>query len=76
MPEYLSSTGSVVVAMRRLFVEHARDVQRRQEREEEAPENMEETEADQMVREGDARVAEASEGFDAARLQEELLRRV
>ena len=76
MPEYLSSTDSVVVAMRRLFVEHARDVQRRREREEEAPESMEETEADQMVREGDARVAEASQGYDAARLQEELLRRV
>ena len=76
MPEYLSSTDSVVVAMRRLFVEHARDVQRRREREEEAPENMEETEADQMVREGDARVAEASEGYDTARLQEELLRRL
>ena len=76
MPEYLSSTDSVVVAMRRLFVEHARDVQRRREREEEAPENLEETEADQMVREGDARVAETSEGYDTERLQEELLRRV
>jgi len=75
MPEYLSSTDSVVVAMRRLFVEHARDVQRRREREEEAPEGMEETAAEQMVREGDARVAAASD-FDAARLEEELLGRV
>ena len=76
MQEYLSSTDSVVVAMRRLFVEHARDVQRRREREEERPESMEETAAEQMVREGDARVAEASDSFDAERLQEELLRRV
>jgi len=36
---------------------------------------MEETAAEQMVREGDARVAAASD-FDAARLEEELLRRV
>ena len=76
MPEYLSSTDSVVVAMRRLFAEHARDVQRRREREEEPPESMEETEAERMVLEGDARVADASERFDAERLQEELLRRV
>ena len=34
-PEYLSSTDSAVVAMRRLFVEHARDVKRRREQEEE-----------------------------------------
>ena len=33
-PEY-QSTDSVVVAMLRLFVEHARDLQRRREREEE-----------------------------------------
>ena len=76
MPEYLSSTDSVVVAMRRLFVEHARDVQRRREREEELPEVLGETEAERMVREGDARVAEASEVFDVDRLEEELLRRV
>ena len=76
MPEYLSSTDSVVVAMRRLFVEHARDVQRRREREEEAPESLEETAAERMVREGDTQVTEASESFDAERLQEELLRRV
>lgn len=76
MPEYLSSTDSVVVAMRRLFVEHARDVQRRREREEELPESMEETPAEKMVREGDARVAVASEPYDARRLEEELLRRV
>ena len=75
-PEYLSSTDSVVVAMRRLFVEHARDVQRRREREEELPESLEETAAEEMVREGDARVAAASEAFDLDRLQEELLRRV
>ena len=75
MPKYLSSTDSVMVAMRRLFVEHARDVQRRREREEEAPEGMEETAAEQMVREGDARVSAASD-FDGARLQDELLRRV
>jgi hypothetical protein len=76
MPEYLSSTDSVVVAMRRLFVEHARDVQRRREREEELPEGMEETPAEKMVREGDARVAAASEAYDPHRLEEELLRRV
>jgi phenylpropionate dioxygenase-like ring-hydroxylating dioxygenase large terminal subunit len=75
-PEYLSSTDSVVVAMRRLFVEHARDVQRRREREEELPESMEETLAEQMVREGDARVAETSKAFDARRLHDELLRRI
>jgi len=75
MPEYLSSTDSVVVAMRRLFVEHSRDVQRRREREEEAPESMEETPAERMVREGDARVAEASAAIDGRRLEEELLRR-
>lgn len=76
MPEYLSSTDSVVAAMRRLFVEHARDVQRRREREEELPESREETAAERMVREGDARVAAASEAYDARRLEEELLRRV
>ena len=76
LPEYLSSTDSVVVAMRRLFVEHARDVQRRREREEELPEQVEETSAEQMVREGDTRVAEVSEAFDEARLRSELLRRV
>ena len=62
--------------MRRLFVEHARDVQRRREREEELPEQVEETSAEQMVREGDTRVAEVSEAFDEARLRSELLRRV
>ena len=76
MPEYLSSTDSVVVAMRRLFVEHSRDVQRRREREEELPESMEETPAEKLVREGDARVAAASEAYDPRRLEEELLRRV
>jgi phenylpropionate dioxygenase-like ring-hydroxylating dioxygenase large terminal subunit len=75
-PEYLSSTDSVVVAMRRLFVEHARDVQLRREREEELPESGEETPAERMVREGDARVAAYTKAFDAARLEEELLRRV
>jgi hypothetical protein len=75
-PEYLSSTDSVVVAMRRLFVEHNRDVQRRRAREEELPERPEETLAEQMVREGDARVAQTNEAFDIDRLQEELLRRV
>ena len=74
-PEYLSSTDSVVVAMRRLFVEHARDVQRRREREEELPESLEETRAERMVREVDAQVAAASQAFDADRLEEELLRR-
>ncbi|CAI8030402.1 hypothetical protein GBAR_LOCUS17249 [Geodia barretti] len=59
----------------RLFVEHARDVQRRREREEELPEALEETEAERMVREVDAQVAEASKAFDADRLEEELLRR-
>ena len=62
--------------MRRLFVEHNRDVQRRREREEELPERLDETLAEQMVREGDARVAEAAEAFDIERLQEELLRQV
>ena len=76
MPEYLSSTDSVVVAMRRLFVEHARDVQRRRAMEEELPESLDETEAERMVREGDARVAEGSAAFDVERLEEELLRRV
>jgi len=62
--------------MRRLFVEHARDVQRRRENEEELPESNEETAAERRVREGDASVAESSEAFDAERLKEELLRRV
>ena len=75
-PEYLSSTDSAVVAMRRLFVEHSRDVQRRREREEELPEVMEETPDERMVREGDARVAAASDAFDGERLEEELLRKV
>ena len=75
-PEYLSSTDSVVVAMRRLLVEHARDVQRRREREEELPESLEETLAEQMVREGDDRVAKTSQAFDRQRLSEELLRKV
>jgi hypothetical protein len=75
-PEYLSSTDSVVVAMRRLFVEHARDVQRRRAREEELPESLEDTLAERMVREGDARVAETNKSIDAQRLREELLRRV
>ena len=74
-PEYLSSTDSVVVAMRRLFVEHARDEQRRREREEALPEALEESEAERMVREVDVQVAEASQAFDADRLEEELLRR-
>ena len=42
----------------------------------ELPESQEETEAERLVREGDARVAEASESFDVERLEEELLRRV
>lgn len=75
-PEYISSTDSVVVAMRRLFVEHVRDVQRRRELEEELPESLEETEVERMVREVDAQVAEASQTFDADRLEEELPRRV
>ncbi len=49
-PEYLSSTDSVVVAMRRLFAEHARDVQRGRDREEELPQAMDETEAERMIR--------------------------
>ena len=76
MPEYLSSTDSVVVAMRRLFVEHNRDVIRQREREEALPEVMEETEAERMVREGDVKVASATAAFDADRLEAELLRRV
>ena len=75
-PEYLSSTDSVVVAMRRLFVEHNRDVLRRRQREEELPEVIGESKAEQMVREGDLKVAETSGTFDAGRLEEELLRRV
>ena len=75
MPEYLSSTDSVV-AMRCLFVEHASDVQRRRAREEEFPKSLEDTEGEQMVREGDARVAEARAAFDVERLREELLCRV
>ena len=75
-PEYLSSTDSVVVAMRRLFVEHARDVKRRREQEEELPQLMEETDDERMVREVDAQVAAASQAFDADRLEAELLRRV
>lgn len=74
-PEYMSSTDSVVVGMRRLFTEHARDVKLRRANEEEAPEAMEETPAEILVREGDARVAEASDVYDAGRLEEELLRR-
>ena len=62
--------------MHRLFVEHARDLQRRREREEELPEAPEETEAERMVREVDAQVAAASQTFDVDRLEEELLRRV
>ena len=37
---------------------------------------MGESEAEQMVREGDLKVAEVSGTFDAGRLEEELLRRV
>ena len=62
--------------MRRLFVEHARDLQRRREREEELPEAPEETEAERMVREVDAQVAATSQTFDVDRLDEELLRRI
>ena len=76
MPEYLSSTDSVVVAMRRLFVDHNRDVIRRREREEARPEVLDESEAERMVREGDIKVAQASATFDADRLETELLRRV
>ena len=76
MPEYLSSTDSVVVAMRRLFADHNRDVIRRREREEALPEVMAESEAERMVREGDVKVSAASEAFDADRLEAELLRRV
>jgi hypothetical protein len=74
-PEYMSSTDSVVVGMRRLFTEHNRDVQLRRANEEEAPEVMEETQAEILVREGDARVAGANESYDLGRLEEELLRR-
>ena len=74
-PEYMSSTDSVVVAMRRLFTEHNRDTVLRREWEEEAPEVLEETLAEQLVREGDARVAAASEAYSLDRLEEELLRR-
>ena len=74
-PEYMSSTDSVVVAMRRLFTEHNRDTVLRREWEEEAPEVLEETLAEQLVREGDARVAAASETYSLERLEEELLRR-
>ena len=66
----------MVVALRRLFVEHARDLQRRREREEELPEAPEETEAERMVREVDAQVAATSQTFDVDRLDEELLRRI
>ena len=78
LPEYLSSTDSVVVAMRRLFADHNRDVIRQREREEAMPEVevMEESEAERMVREGDVKVATATEAFDADRLEAELLRRV
>ena len=74
-PEYLSSTDSVVVAMRRLFVEHNRDTQIRRANEEEVPEVSEETPAEKLVREGDARVAAATDAYDVKRLEEELLRR-
>ena len=74
-PEYMSSTDSVVVAMRRLFTEHNRDTVLRREWEEEAPEVFEETLAERLVREGDARVAAASETYSLERLEEELLRR-
>ena len=62
--------------MRRIFVEHARDAQRRREREEELPESLEETDAERMVREMDVQVAAETQAFDAVSLEEELLRRV
>jgi hypothetical protein len=40
------------------------------------PKSLEDTEDEQMVREGDARVAEARAAFDVERLREELLCRV
>jgi hypothetical protein len=49
---------------------------RQREREEALPEVMEETEAERIVREGDLKVAAATEAFDADRLEAELLRRV
>ena len=49
-PEYLSSTDSVLVAMERMLVAHARDLQRRRDWEEELPESLEETPAERWVR--------------------------
>ena len=63
-----ATIDSVVVVIRRLLAEHARDMQRRRERGEELPQALEETEAERMVREGHAQGVALAQAFDTGRL--------
>ena len=66
-PEYLSSTDSVVIAMRKLFTEHARGVKPPE------PEVVAEELGETMVREGDLRAMEAAKGQQAEGIREKIL---
>ncbi len=66
-PEYLSSTDSVVIAMRKLFTEHARGVRKPE------PELVAEEVGETMVREGDLRGLKAVNGAHAEEIREKLL---
>ena len=68
-PEYLSSTDSVVIGMRKLFTEHARGVKPP------APEVVAEEVGETMVREGDLRSVESARGVYADQIREKILER-
>jgi hypothetical protein len=68
-PEYLSSTDSVVIAMRKLFTEHARGIRAPE------PEVVAEEVGETMVREGSRRAVQAARGDYAEEIREKLLER-
>ena len=68
-PEYLSSTDSVVIAMRKLFTEHARGVKPPE------PEVVVEEVGETVVREGNLRAMEAAKGVQADQIREKILDR-
>jgi len=66
-PEYLSSTDSVVVGMRKLFTEHARGIKPVE------PEVAAAEVGERMVREGDLKILEHAEGVYADQIKEGLV---
>jgi hypothetical protein len=67
-PEFLSSTDSICVAIRKLVAEHARGIRYNKE-------DLDENIAEQMVQETEELAVEQAQGTYAKRLRQELLKR-